>query len=99
MSEKISLLRVNHLRKVFREGRKEKAAVDDVSFSVEEGECLGLIGESGCGKSTTVNIIARLLKEDGGEIFFDGKKNLTGTPPKAGRKRTADGVSKPEGFV
>ena len=78
MPKKIPLLTVNHLQKTFREGKKERRAVDDISFSIEEGECLGLIGESGCGKSTTVNMIARLLKEDAGEIYFNGKKMTQG---------------------
>jgi peptide/nickel transport system ATP-binding protein len=48
-------------------------AVDDVSFSIKKGETLGLVGESGCGKSTTGRTIIRLLKATSGEIIFDGK--------------------------
>jgi peptide/nickel transport system ATP-binding protein len=47
-------------------------AVDDVSFAIAPGECLGLVGESGCGKSTTCKIILRALHADSGEIWFRG---------------------------
>ncbi len=46
-------------------------AVDDVSFSIERGECLGLVGESGCGKSTLSKIVMRALTPDRGEVLFD----------------------------
>lgn len=48
-------------------------AVDDVSFVIRKGETLGLVGESGCGKSTAGRTILRLMKPTGGEIFFEGK--------------------------
>lgn len=69
----MELLKVDKLTKKFRKNGEIFAAVDQVSFTVEEGECLGIVGESGCGKSTTANIIARLLREDSGEIIFQGK--------------------------
>lgn len=74
------LLRVNNLVKHFpveqgvlasRISRKVKA-VDDVSFGVESGETLGLVGESGCGKSTTGRCVMRLLDPTSGSIEFDG---------------------------
>ena len=65
------LLEVKNLKKSFGKSRQKLMAVDGISFHINEGECLGLVGESGCGKSTTANIIARLVKEDEGEIIFD----------------------------
>ena len=73
------LLLVNELSKrfavrsgLFGRGGQQVRAVDGVSFSVAKGETLGVVGESGCGKSTTARLIARLLKADGGEMVFDG---------------------------
>lgn len=73
------LLEVKHLKKFFDIkggvfGRKvgEVKAVDDVSFSVYEGEVLGIVGESGCGKSTTGKAILRLIEPTEGVIEFDG---------------------------
>ncbi len=48
-------------------------AVDGVSFEIERGETLGLVGETGCGKSTTARLIMRLLDATAGEIDFDGQ--------------------------
>ena len=47
-------------------------AVDDVSFTVRKGETLGIVGESGCGKSTTARLLMRLIEPDAGEVIFDG---------------------------
>src|SRR4028118_2211380 len=47
-------------------------AVDDVSFAVRKGETLGIVGESGCGKSTTARLLMRLLDLDAGSMVFDG---------------------------
>jgi oligopeptide/dipeptide ABC transporter ATP-binding protein len=55
-------------------------AVDGVSFDIAEGETLGLVGESGCGKSTTGRLILRLLEASAGEVWFAGQ-NLTALPP------------------
>jgi oligopeptide transport system ATP-binding protein len=65
------------------------SAVDDVSFSVGEGETVGLVGESGCGKSTTGRCIVRLLKATDGEIEFEGRDilGLRGAELKEYRRR------------
>ena len=47
-------------------------AVDDVSFSIAKGETLGIVGESGCGKSTTARLLMHLMKRDAGDIVYDG---------------------------
>ena len=75
------LLQVDHLRQHFpvREGivfRREVAsvkAVDDVSFTLHEGETVGLVGESGCGKTTLARTLMRLLEPSAGQIRFDGR--------------------------
>jgi oligopeptide/dipeptide ABC transporter ATP-binding protein len=54
-------------------GEKLLRAVDGVSFNIQEGEVLGLVGESGCGKTTTGKVILRLLKKTDGDVLFEGK--------------------------
>ena len=73
------LLEVKDLKMAFPAGggflkknRQYVHAVDGVSFQLRQGETLGIVGESGCGKSTIGNLIIRLLKETGGRIVFDG---------------------------
>jgi len=67
------LLRVEHLVQEFRAGRGAKVhAVSDVSFDVRNGETLGLVGESGCGKSTTGRAVVHLQKPTSGRVLFDG---------------------------
>lgn len=74
MSNKQPMLEARHLKKYFDISRTAKLqAVDDVSFQVYEGETLGLVGESGCGKSTVGNVVMRLLPPTGGELFYRGK--------------------------
>ena len=67
------LLEVKNLKKYFPTGRGTLHAVDDVSFSFEEGKTLGVVGESGCGKSTLGRTILHLLDSTDGQILFNGK--------------------------
>jgi len=74
-----ALLKVQQLRKYFPLKRgivigKKKSvvkAVDDISFEIKRGETFGLVGESGCGKSTTGRVILRLYEPTAGKVFFD----------------------------
>ena len=66
------ILEVKNLRKYFKTPKGMLHAVDDVSFSIERGKTLGLVGESGCGKSTTGRAILRLVEPTSGEVHFDG---------------------------
>ena len=75
-----SLLEVRHLRKCFPikksltgKVQQELVAVDDVSFKLKPGETLGIVGESGCGKTTMGRTILKLHPSSGGQIIFDGK--------------------------
>lgn len=70
------LLNVCNLKKYFKTRDGMLYAVDDVSFSLNEGETLGLVGESGCGKSTTGRAILRLHEPTGGQVFFHGEDIL-----------------------
>ena len=71
MAEK--LLEVKHLKKYVDTPRGKLHAVDDVSFSIEKGKTLGVVGESGCGKSTTGRCILRLIEPTSGEVIFNGQ--------------------------
>ncbi|MEM6849420.1 MAG: ABC transporter ATP-binding protein [Pseudomonadota bacterium] len=66
------ILQVRRLRKTFGAGAGAVEAVKGVSFSIGEGESVGLVGESGCGKSTTSSMVVRLLDPTSGEILFRG---------------------------
>ncbi len=72
------LVEVKNLKQYFRAGGSMLhpmyvKAVDDVSFYIDKGETLGLVGESGCGKTTTGRTLLRLYEPTGGQIFYDGK--------------------------
>lgn len=66
------LLEVKHLKKYFNTKNGLLHAVDDVSFDIERGETLGLVGESGCGKSTIGRAILRLHEPTSGEVLLNG---------------------------
>ena len=74
MDNKQPILEVKNLCKYFYDGKKPMKAVDDVSFQVYKGETFGLVGESGCGKTTTGRTVIRLYKPTSGEILFNGKR-------------------------
>ena len=72
------LLKVEHLKQYFKLGKHELPAVDDVNFEIYKGEVFGLVGESGCGKTTTGRTIIRLYDATGGSVYFDGKRIVAG---------------------
>ena len=73
VNNKEPLLRAEHLKKHFKVKKKGMLhAVDDVSFYVNEGETLGIVGESGCGKSTVGNLVMRLLPKTEGSLYYRG---------------------------
>lgn len=73
MSEQRALLDIRGLKKYFSTPRGLLHAVDDVTFTIDKGKTLGVVGESGCGKSTTGRAILRLLEPTGGEVLFEGE--------------------------
>lgn len=76
MREMAPILEVKNLKKYFKTHRGMLHAVDDVSFSIEKGRTLGLVGESGCGKSTTGRAILRLVEPTSGQVIFNGQDVL-----------------------
>ena len=78
MSDNV-LLKVEHLKQYFKMGKGELKAVDDVSFDIKKGEVFGLVGESGCGKTTTGRSIIKLYDITGGNVYFKGKRIAAGT--------------------
>ena len=76
--EKKVLLSVQHLEQFFKMGRRQLKAVNDVSFDVYKGEVFGLVGESGCGKTTTGRSIIRLYDITGGSVYYKGERICAG---------------------
>lgn len=81
MSNNDVLLKVEHLEQYFKHGKRYIKAVDDVNFEIKKGEVFGLVGESGCGKTTTGRSIIRLYDITGGSVYFDGKRICAGIRP------------------
>ena len=75
--QKTEILRVEHLKKYFTTPKGTLHAVDDVNFSIRTGETLGVVGESGCGKSTMGRAILRLHEPTSGKVYFEGKDILS----------------------
>ena len=82
------LLEVKNLKKYFKTPKGMLHAVDDVSFTIERGKTLGIVGESGCGKSTTGRCIMRLIEPTSGQVIFDGVDlaSLSGRQMRKARK-------------
>ncbi len=78
MENREVLLKVDHLCQYFRLGRKDLKAVDDVSFEIRKGESFGLVGESGCGKTTTGRSIIKLYDITSGNVYFKGERISAG---------------------
>ena len=69
----MELLRVEHLSKIYGEGDNEVRALDDVSFSVEKGQFLAIVGPSGSGKSTLLHILGGVDRPTAGRVYLDGQ--------------------------
>lgn len=94
--EKEVLLSVRNLQQYFKLGKFENKAVDNVSFDIYKGEVFGLVGESGCGKTTTGRSIIRLYDITGGSVYYKGERICAGTRSykdaiRQARKDYADG--------
>ena len=82
------LLEVKNLRKYFKTPKGMLHAVDDVTFTIEKGKTLGVVGESGCGKSTTGRAILRLIEPTAGEVLFEGQDVVKLSAEEMRKKRT-----------
>ncbi len=96
MSNDQYLLEVKHLCQSFTSGRGKKRmtvkAVDDISFGIHPAETFGLVGESGCGKTTTGRTIIRLYDPTSGQVFFDGQE-ITGPMTREKRKFLTNNIA------
>ena len=78
-NQKEVLLKVENLEQFFKLGKRTLKAVNNVSFEIYKGEVFGLVGESGCGKTTTGRSIIRLYDITGGSVYYKGKRICAGT--------------------
>ena len=101
MNNQETLLRVEHLCQYFKAGSFVTKAVDDVSFDIKKGEVFGLVGESGCGKTTTGRSIIKLYNITSGNIFFKDVRIGAGVQSykDAIKKAKADRIPNLEEFV
>ena len=76
MTQQEPILQVSHLKKYFKTPKGMLHAVDDVSFTIDKGKTLGVVGVSGCGKSTTGRAILRLIEPTSGQVTFEGQDVL-----------------------
>lgn len=88
LSNSDTLVEVRNLKKFFKIGENTLKAVNDVSFTIKRGETLGIVGESGCGKSTAGRTMLRLYEPTDGQVIFEGKdlSKLSPTEMKAMRR-------------
>lgn len=77
MSQDQHILEARNLRKTYTAHGATRAAVEGVSFAIDRGETLGIVGESGCGKTTLARMLVRLIEPDSGELFFQGEDWLS----------------------
>lgn len=89
MTDHKPLIEVKGLKKYFSTPRGMLHAVDDVTFTINRGETLGVVGESGCGKSTTGRAILRLVEPTAGEVIFEGQ-DVCKLPKEQMRKKRKD---------
>ena len=92
------ILKVENLCQFFRSGKYVNKAVNNVSFDIKKGEVFGLVGESGCGKTTTGRSIIKLYNITSGNVIFKGQRVAAGTLSykeeiKAARKRIAEEIA------
>ena len=78
------IIETRHLTKYFKTPRGMLHAVEDVSLTIEPGKTIGVVGESGCGKTTLGRVITRLEEATSGEVYLDGREILQ----LKGRERT-----------
>ena len=80
----MAFLEVEHLK--YHYPHTKRLALDDISFTAEKGEFIGIIGENGAGKSTLMNILTGQLTKDGGEVFMEGEPLRLSSPQDALKK-------------
>lgn len=71
-----NILEIHNLKKTFYKNKIPFPAVGGISFSMKKGECLGLVGESGCGKSTTAKLITHLVEPEEGSVLLNGEETI-----------------------